>query len=99
MDNVLVAKVMLITDSKLKASELKSLSDRFAGTDGGIAALYKLGLLKVTLQKDPHAKGEQQKYRAEARAILTSFIERYPRSIFSEQARIWLDSLPAPAGE
>ena len=95
MDNVLLAKVMLITDSKLKASELKSLGERFAGTDGGIHALYELGLLKVTLWKDPHAKEEKQKYLAEARAILTSFIELYPRSIFGEQARILLDSLPA----
>lgn len=95
-DNVLLAKVMLNTDSQLKAAELKSLSETYANTDGGVRALYELGLLKVSLWKSPQAEAEEKKkYLAEARGILTSFIELYPKSIFSEEARNMLASLPS----
>lgn len=95
-DNALLAKVMLITDYQQKAAELKNLGQTHANTDGGVKALYELGLLKVSLWKNPQTETQQKKkYLADARAILTSFIEQYPRSIFGEQARIMLDSLPA----
>ncbi len=47
MDNILLAKLMLISDSQLKASELKALGERFAKRDAGIRALYELGRLKL----------------------------------------------------
>jgi hypothetical protein len=95
MDNILLAKLMLISDSQLKASELKALGERFAKRDGGVGALYELGLLKVKQWKDSETgAAEKKKYLSEARGILTNFIALYPQSIFSEQARILLDTLP-----
>ena len=95
-DNILLARVMLITDTQLRAQQLKSLSEQFAETDGGIQAHYELGLLNIGLWKDPQTKEEDKDtYLAEARTKLTSFIELYPRSIFREQAQTMLDSLPA----
>jgi len=95
MDNVLLAKLMLVSDSHRKATELKALGSRFAGKDGGIRALYELGRLKVKQWKDSEAGSDEKKrHLSEARGILTNFINLYPESIFSEQARILLDSLP-----
>ncbi|MBE0534443.1 MAG: hypothetical protein IH624_02155 [Phycisphaerae bacterium] len=95
MDNVTLAKVMLMPDAQLKAAELKAISERFANTDGGIRALYELGLLKVGLWKDAETRPEdRKKYLGEARAILSIFMNLYPQSIFSEQARTMLNSLP-----
>jgi hypothetical protein len=95
MDNVLLAKVMLVTDFQHKATEMKNLAERFGGTDGGIAAMYQLGLLKVNQWKSIDAKEEKRKFLADARAVLTSFIELYPDSIYGEQARNTLGSLPS----
>ena len=96
MDNVLLAKVMLMPDAQLRAAELNALHTRFTNTDGGIRALYELGLLKVQLWKDPETKPEdKKKYLQDARSILSIFMELYPQSIFSEHARMMLNSLPA----
>jgi len=95
MDNILLARLMLISDSQLKASKLKALGERFARRDAGIGALYELGRLKVKQWKDSEAEtDEKKKYLSEARGILTNFIALYPQSIFGEQASILLDSLP-----
>jgi hypothetical protein len=94
-DNILLARVMLITDRQLRAQQLTSLSERFAKTDGGIQAHYELGLLNIGLWKDPQTKEEDKnRYLAEARTKLRSFIDLYPRSIFREQAQTMLESLP-----
>ncbi len=95
-DNILLARVMLITDTQLRAQQLKSLSKQFAETDGGIQAHYELGLLNIGLWKDPQTnKEDKDTYLAEARTKLRSFIDLYPRSIFREHAQTMLDSLPA----
>lgn len=95
MDNILLAKLMLISDLQFKASKLKALGERFARRDAGIGALYELGRLKVKQWKDSEDEtDEKKKCLSEARGILTNFIALYPRSIFGEQARILLDSLP-----
>jgi len=94
-DNVLLAKIMLIDDAQLKAAQLKELGEKFGNTDGGIQALYELGLLKVGLWKDPQTDPAQKEtYLADARAILTNFIAMYPKSTFSTHAQTMLDSLP-----
>lgn len=95
-DNILLARIMLITDTQLRSQQLTSLSKRFAETDGGIQAHYELGLLNIGLWKDPQTKeDDKDTYLAEARTILKSFIDLYPRSIFREQAQTMLESLPA----
>jgi hypothetical protein len=94
-DNVLLAKIMLISDAQLKGAQLKELGDKFSNTDGGTQAVYELGLLKVSLWKDPQASGaDKNAYLADARAILTGFIATYPKSTFSAHAQTMLDSLP-----
>ncbi len=95
MDNILLARLMLISDSQLKASELKALCERFTKRDGGVGALYELGLLKIKQWKDSETgTAEKKEHLSEARGTLASFIDLYPQSIFSEQARILLNSLP-----
>jgi hypothetical protein len=95
-DNILLAKITLIENAQISSEQLKTLSEKYVNTDGGIRALYELGLLKIVLWKDSQLSEEQrQGYLAEARAILTSFISLYPNSIFSPEAQIKLDNLPA----
>jgi hypothetical protein len=94
-DNVLLAKIMLIPDAQLKGAQLKELGEKFGNTDGGTQAVYELGLLKVSLWKDPQAsEADKKTYLADARAILTGFIALYPKSTFSAHAQTMLDSLP-----
>lgn len=95
-DNILLAKITLIENAQISSEQLKELSEKYADTDGGIRALYELGLLKIVLWKDSQLSEEQrQGYLTEARAILTSFVSLYPDSIFSREAQIKLDNLPA----
>ncbi len=95
MDNILLAELMLISDSQLKVSKLKALGEQFAKRDGGMGALYELGLLEIKQWKGSETgTAEKKEYLSEARGILKSFIDLYPQSIFSEQARILLNSLP-----
>jgi len=94
-DNLLLAKIMLIGDAQLKAEKLKELGEKFTNTDGGIQAIYELGILKVALWKDPQTEpAKKEAYLADARAILTNFIALYPKSIYSIHAQTMLDSLP-----
>ena len=96
-DNILLARIMLISDAQLKAEQLMQLSENRPNTDGGIQALYELGLLKVALWKEAGDKQPRNKqaYLADARAVLTTFTGQYPQSIFSEQAQTLLEDLPA----
>ena len=94
-DNILLEKIMLIADLKLRQQQLDGLCEKFKGSDGGIQALYELGMLNVQLWKDPqNSPGEKQKYLSRARSILMSFVDLYPDSIFSEQTEMMLSSLP-----
>ena len=94
-DNILLAKILLINDTQLKAEQLKELSDKFADTDGGIQALYELGMLKVRLWRDAQTKEDEKKtYLAEAKAILTRFCEHRPESVQSKETRKMLQGLP-----
>jgi len=96
-DNILLAKIMLLSDAQLRGEQFKELSVRFSNTDGGIRALYESGVLKVRLWQEAQARGQDDaRCLAEARAILNSFIKLYPKSIFNEQAKVMLDSLVAP---
>ena len=69
----------------------------FQNTDGGMEALYELGLLRRRQwsQQDASNVELKKKLLVETRATLTSFISLYPGSIFTEQAQKILDDLPA----
>ena len=86
---------MLLVDMEMKHKLLKDLSENFSKTDGGIQALYELGLVNVKLWKDHRQDGpEKQKHLADTRQILKTFIESHPESIFTEHAQFMLNSLP-----
>ncbi|MHC4395781.1 MAG: hypothetical protein ACYS1A_09010 [Planctomycetota bacterium] len=96
-DNVLLAKAKLVADEQLRAEQLNKLHKDFRDTDGGMQALYELGLLKISLwrQQDDSNLEQKKGYLADARATLTSFIKLYPDSICTDQVKKNLDDLPA----
>ena len=93
-DNILLAQAKLIADKQLRAEKLSQLHEKFQNTDGGMQALYELGLLKVGLYQDESNIEQKKKYLANARATLTSFISLYPDSICTEQTKRILNGLP-----
>lgn len=96
-DNVLLAQAKLIDDERLRAEKLNELHREYQDTDGGIQALYELGLLKISLWRQQDESDPQLKKKCldEARAILTSFLSLYPDSFYVEQVQKNLDGLPA----
>ncbi|MBN2455668.1 MAG: hypothetical protein JXB29_03880 [Sedimentisphaerales bacterium] len=96
-DNVLLAQIKLIADEHRRAERLSELHKQFTNSDGGIQALYELGLLKINLwhQKSEADPQQKKKLLAQTRAILTSFISLYPDSIYTEQVKKNLDNLPS----
>ena len=96
-DNILLAQAKLIADEQVRAEKLTQLHREFQNTDGGMQALYELGLLKRRQwsQQDEANSELKKKLLVETRATLTSFISLYPSSINSEQVQKILDDLPA----
>jgi hypothetical protein len=95
-DNILLAKAKLVADEQLRAEQLAQLHRDFQGTDGGMQALYELGLLKRRQWSQQNESNVElkKKFLVETRAILTSFISLYPGGIFTEQVQKILDDLP-----
>ncbi len=96
-DNILLAQAKLIENEQLRAQKLTELYKEHQDTDGGIHALYELGLLKISLwrQQDESDTELKKKCLDEARAVLTSFLSLYPDSFYTEQVKRNLDGLPA----
>jgi hypothetical protein len=95
-DNILLAQTTLIADEQLRAEQLTQLHEKFQRTDGGMQALYELGLLKSRQwsQQDEANVELKKQLLGQTRAILTSFISLYPDSIYAEQAKKNLAGLP-----
>jgi len=95
-DNILLAKTKLDADEQMRAEKLALLHRDFQGTDGGMQALYELGLLKRRQwsQQEESNLELKKKFLVETRTILTSFISLYPGGIFTEQVQKILDDLP-----
>ncbi len=98
-DNILLAKAKLIPDEQLRADKFTKLHEKFQDTDAGRQALYELARLKMQLwrrQDDSDAEQKEQKGKclADAKATLTRFVTLYPKSIYTDQVRKNLDSLP-----
>ena len=96
-DNILLAQAKLDADEQLRAEKLDELHKELKQTDGGMLALYELGLLKISLwrrqgQANPELKKE---YLDQARKTLTSFLESYSDSSYAGQVKKNLDGLPA----
>lgn len=94
-DNVLLARAKLNPDAQLRSKILQEISEKYADRDGGIQAFYELGALKVQQWKEMKQEGqEKQIFLAEARSLLSRYIETYPQSSWTEPARRMLASLP-----
>jgi TolA-binding protein len=94
-DNILLAQAKLIADEQLRTEKLSQLHKEFDKTDGGMLALYELGLLKIGLYQGQLDSEQKKKYLADARATLESFIKLYPSGFCAEQVKKNLDSLPS----
>ena len=93
-DNILLAQTKLVADEQLRAEKLGQLHKEFQDTDGGMEALYELARLKISLYQSESNPEYKKKYLAEARALLTSFTEKYPNSFLVEQVKKNLEDLP-----
>lgn len=96
-DNILLAQANLVADEQLRAEKLTELHEGYEQTDGGMIALYELGLLKTKMwrQQDSSNAELEQQYLEQARAALQKFIDSYPNSFYAETVRKNLDGLPA----
>ncbi|MEA3225418.1 MAG: hypothetical protein U9Q07_05665, partial [Planctomycetota bacterium] len=47
-DNILMAQAKLVADEQLRAEKFSELHEEYEKTDGGMLALYELGLLKIS---------------------------------------------------
>ena len=94
-DNMLLARIMLISDGQLRAAQLEELCKKTPNSDGGIRALYELGLLNVKQWKDIDEDSDHKKeFLTNARTILARFISEFPDSIYEQEASRMLSSLP-----
>jgi outer membrane protein assembly factor BamD (BamD/ComL family) len=95
-DNILLAQAKLVADEELRAEKLAELHEGYGQSDGGMIALYELGLLKTKMwrQQDQSDTELKQKLLEQARAALQKFIDSYPNSFYAEPVRKNLDGLP-----
>jgi len=93
-DNILLAQTNLVADEQLRAEKLSELHEEFGKSDGGMSALYELGLLKIGRYQGQSNSEQKKKYLADARATLASFLTLYPNSFCAEQVKKNLDGLP-----
>ena len=95
-DNILLAQAELVDDDQLQADKLSELHKKYQNTDGGMNALYELGLLKIRLWRQQGDSNPEQKKKClfDARAMLSDFLKLYPTSFYSEQVKKNLDNLP-----
>lgn len=97
LDNVLLEKAMLIADPHDRAAALSDLAETYKTTDAGIRARFESALSLLRVWKDYQPAGEyRQLLLKDIRAILTAFVESQPDSLYADQARSLLNTLPQP---
>lgn len=95
-DNILLSQIMLTPDAVLREQRLGQLAKNYAGTDGGIQAEFEQACLKLAIWKEHGLSDtEKERYLAEAKTDLKNFLKTHPDSIFAEQAREKLSTLPS----
>jgi hypothetical protein len=94
-DNILLLQAKLIPDEQTQVEKLNQLYQQYKGTDGGIQALYELGLLRISLWRKQDEKNVETKkqYLDQARESLNNFLSLYPKSFYADQVRKNLDGL------
>jgi len=94
-DNILLSQIMLTPDAVLRQQRLGQLAKNYAGTDGGIQAKFEQACLKLAIWKEHGlSEAEKEKYLTEARNDLEDFLKNHPDSIFAQQAREKLSTMP-----
>jgi len=96
-DNILLAQAKLVADEQRRAEKLDELRKEYDKTDGGMLALYELGLLKISMwhrQDQSNTELKQQRLN-QGREALEDFIESHPNSFYAGQVQKNLDGLPA----
>jgi hypothetical protein len=94
-DNVLLGRILWIEDAKQRQQMLAELIAQFPDADAGVRARYELALVKVQLWKDPLISDQVRgQLLAETRTLLTDFLSQFPESIYADQARDLLNTLP-----
>ena len=95
-DNILVARTKLISDEMLRLDKFRQINEQYQNTDGGMTALYELGLLsrRRWSQQDDSSVEQKKKYLEEARTTLENFLKLYPDSFYTEQVKEILNGLP-----
>ena len=97
IDNILLSRAMLQVKGPFRATKLHQLNKEYPDTDGGIEALYRLGILIKRLWKSPEIKDQDKpEYLLDAINTLTSFIKKYPDSYLVPEAKKNLNELPKP---
>jgi outer membrane protein assembly factor BamD (BamD/ComL family) len=96
-DNILLAQVKLVADEQLRAEKLAELRKEYDKTDGGMLALYELGILQISMwhRQDQSNAELKQQYLNQAREALEDFLESYPNSFYAGRVQKNLDGLPA----
>jgi hypothetical protein len=96
-DNLLLANILLMDNLKDKVDGLTELRKKFPHRDASVTALYELAMLKVKQWKEiPQEQAKLRKdYLNSTRETLNEFMELYPDSILSGQAKTTLERLPA----
>ncbi len=97
LENILLLKAELIPDEKILAEKLNQLHEKYPGTDGGIQALYELGILRISLyrRQDEQDIEMKKQYLQQAKITLKNFLSLYPNSFYADQVKKNLDGLPA----
>ncbi|NLW84330.1 MAG: hypothetical protein GXY41_08015 [Phycisphaerae bacterium] len=95
LDNVKLAKTMLIADPHDRAARLSELAATYQGRDAGIRAAYETAMSLLLVWKDfPPGNEYRRLLLQDIHHILTDFIASYPDSIYVEQAESLLQTLP-----
>lgn len=97
IDNVLLAKAMLIDDIHRRLQAMEELAKQYPERDGGGQAQYEQGMIKIKLWKNAdNSEEKKKKLLVDSHTILNDLIKRHPDSFFSKQAAETLKTLPQP---
>ncbi len=83
-DNLLLAQAMLDFDLPERAQKLSKLHNDFPQSDGGIEALYELGVVYSQLWRETEQSELKELLLEKTRRAFNKFLSLYPQSIYTE---------------
>ncbi|MBL7106463.1 MAG: hypothetical protein ISS77_02485 [Phycisphaerae bacterium] len=95
-DNVMLANAMMIERDAEKVNQLSKIHEKFSGSDAAVQALYELSRLRIELWQKCQKNDTEKKNQllAVAKNKLKEFINLYPESFYTQEARKKLNDLP-----